>query len=136
MAKPIPITQVKNLGRLFVKIPQNRDKARSNLRTIHTLDTETWQGDIFLIADSDGNFIDTFKEQITIDTILKFLTRKKLETSWNFFYNLSYDASVILKLLGKILNNYKKNRKLRFKYKVYTITYYPKKVLKIQRIRR
>ena len=133
MAKPIPITQVKNLGRLFVKIPQNRDKARSNLRPIHALDTETWQGDIFLIADSDGDFVDTFKEGITIDTVLKFLTRKNLETSWNFFYNLSYDASVILKLLGKILNNYKRNRKLRFKYKDYTITYYPKKVLKIQK---
>ena len=133
MAKPIPITQVKNLGRLFVKIPQNRDKAKSNLRPIHALDTETWQGDIFLIADSDGNFVETFKEEITIDIILKFLTRKKLETSWNFFYNLSYDASVILKLLRKILNNYKKNRKLRFKYKGYSITYYPKKVLKIQK---
>jgi len=133
MAKPKPITQVKNLGRLFVKIPQNRDKARSNLRPIYALDTETWQGDIFLIADSDGDFVDALKEGITIDTVLKFLTRKKLETSWNFFYNLSYDASVILKLLGKILNNYKKNRKLRFKYKNYSITYYPKKVLKIQK---
>ncbi len=75
MAKPKPITQVKNLGRLFVKIPQNRDKAKSNLRPIYALDTETWQGDIFLISDSDGNFIDTFKEEITIDAILRFLTR-------------------------------------------------------------
>ena len=75
MAKSKPITRIKNLGRLFVKIPQNRDKAKSNLRPIYALDTETWQGDIFLISDSDGNFIDTFKEEITIDAILRFLTR-------------------------------------------------------------
>jgi len=133
MAESKPITQVKNLAKLASKVPQNRDMARSNLRPIHALDTETWQGDIFLIADSNGDFIDTFKEGITIDSVLKFLTRKKLETTWNFFYNLSYDASVILKLLGKILNEYKKNRKLRFKYQNYSITYYPKKVLKIQK---
>jgi len=125
MAKPQSVT--KNLAKLASKVPQNRDKARSNLRPTYALDTETWQGNIFLIADSDDNFIDTFKEGITIDTVLRFLTRKKLETSWNFFYNLSYDASVVLKLLGKILNNYKKNRKLRFKYKNYSITYYPKR---------
>ena len=127
MAESKPITLVKNLAKLASKVPQNRDKARSNLRPIYALDTETWQGNIFLIADSDGNFIDTYKEGITIDTVLKFLTRKRLETSWNFFYNLSYDASVILKLLGEILNNYKKNRKLRFKYQNYSITYYPKR---------
>ena len=133
MAESIPITQVKNLGRLFVKVPQNRDKAKSDLRPIYALDTETYQGNIFLIADSDGNYIDTFKTGISIESVLKFLTRKRLETSWNFFYNLGYDASVILKLLGKVLNNYKKTRKLRFKYENYTLTYYPKKVLKIQK---
>jgi len=133
MAESKPITQVKNLAKLASKMPQNRDKAKSNLRPIHALDTETYQGDIFLLADSDGSFIDTYNQGITIDSVLKFLTRKRLETSWNFFYNLSYDASVILKLLGKILNNYKKTRKLRFKYENYTITYYPKKVLKIQK---
>ncbi len=78
MAESKPITLVKNLAKLASKVPQNRDKVRSNLRPIYALDTETWQGDIFLIADSDGDFIDTFKEGITIDTVLKFLTRKKL----------------------------------------------------------
>jgi len=134
MAKPKPISKVKNLAKLASKVPQNRDKAHSDLRKIHALDTETWKGDIFLIADSAGSYIDTYKTGISIESVLKFLTRKKLETSWNFFYNLSYDASVILKLLGKeILNAYKRSRKLCFKFGNYSMTYYPKKVLKIQK---
>src|SRR5437667_12868801 len=95
------ITKTKNLKRLASKIPQNRDKATSDPRPIRALDTETWQGDIFLLADSDGDFIDTYKQGITLDSVIEFLTRSKNENSWNFFWNLNYDASVILKLLGK-----------------------------------
>jgi hypothetical protein len=79
---------------------------------------ETWLGDIFLLADRDGEFIDTFKEGIAIDTVIDFLTRSKYENSWNFFWNLNYDASIILKLLGKdILVTYRKKRAFRFTYK-------------------
>ena len=122
MAKPksLKITKVKNLKKLASKVPQNRDNARSDLRPIHALDTETWQGDIFLLADSDGDFIDTYMQGITIDSVIEFLTRSKYENSWNFFWNLNYDASVILKLLGKdILSTYRKKRAFRFEYKKY-----------------
>ena len=131
-SKSLKITKVKTLKRLATKIPQNRDKARSNLRDINALDTETWKGDIFLVADSDGDYIDTFKKGITIDSVISFLTRAKFETSWNFFYNLTYDGSVILKLLGKkILSTYKTKRAFRFKYKKYRFYFIPKQTLRI-----
>jgi len=128
------ITKTKNLKRLASNMPQNRDKASSDLRPIHAIDTETWLGDIFLLSDSDGDFIDTFKEGITIDTVIEFLTRSKYENSWNFFWNLNYDASVILKLLGKdILATYRKKRAFRFKYKDYNFYFIPKKTLRISK---
>ena len=110
-SKSLKITKVKSLKRLATKIPQNRDKGRSETRPAHAIDTETWKGDIFLIADSDGDYLDKFKGGISIDSVIKFLTRPKFETSWNFCYNLTYDASVILKLLDKeILSTYKQKR--------------------------
>ena len=136
MAEPksLKITKVKSLKRLATKIPQNRDKARSELRDIHAIDTETWKGDIFLIADSDGDYIDTFRHRITIDSVISFLTRPKFESSWNFCYNLTSDARVILKLLGKsILSTYKTKRAFRFKYHNYSFYFIPKKTLRISK---
>jgi hypothetical protein len=136
MAKPITlkITKVKSLAKLATNIPQNRDKARSELRNVHAIDTETYNGDIFLIADSDGDYIDTFRKGISIQSVIEFLTRPKFETSWNFCYNLTYDGSVILKLLGKeILNTYKTKRIFRFKWKNYNFYFIPKKTLRISK---
>ena len=133
-SKSLKITKVKTLKRLATKIPQNRDKARSVLRDVHAIDTETWHGDIFLIADSDGDYIDTFRRGITIDSVISFLTRPKFESSCNFCYNLTYDASVILKLLGKsILSTYKQKRAFRFRYKKYRFYFIPKKTLRISK---
>src|SRR5436309_11898389 len=101
MAEPIAISDYKNLGTLNTKIYQDRSLAVSDLRSIYALDTETYKGDIFLIADSDGRYLD----HITPESVIKFLFHKKYQNSWNFFYNITYDAEVILKLLGKELNN-------------------------------
>ena len=97
MGKSVSITDVKTLQRFFSLQKQNRDKAKSDLRLIHALDTETRDGDIFLIADSDGKFLD----DITPISVIKFLFSRKYQNTWNFFYNLNYDAEVILKLLGQ-----------------------------------
>jgi hypothetical protein len=130
----LKITKAKNLRKLASKVYQNREKTPSDLRPIHALDTETWQGNIILLADSDGDFIDTYKKGITIDTVIEFLTRSKYETSWNFFWNLSYDSMVILKLLGKsVLSTYKRKRAFRFKYNEYSFFYIPKKTLRISK---
>lgn len=129
MAKPIPLTDFKDLDKIFTGKKQNRDKAKSDLRKVHALDTETWQGNIFLIADSDGKFLDS----ITPESVINFLFHKKYQGSWNFFYNLGYDAEVILKLLKNELFSYKKNRKLCFKFNDFTLEYIPNKCLKIRK---
>jgi len=129
MAKPFPVTDYKDLSKIFTKKPQNRDPAQSKMRSIHALDTETRHGNIFLIADSDGEWLDN----ITAHNVIKFLFRRKYENTWNFFYNLGYDAEVILKLLGTELFKYKYTRKLKFLFEKYSIEYYPEKVLKIKK---
>jgi hypothetical protein len=130
MAKSVPITDTKKLAKLVTRVKQNRKPARSNIRQVYGLDTETYRGNVFLIADSDGRFLD----DITIDNILSFLFHKKYQGSWNFFYNIDYDAGSILKLLPKnILELYKQKRQLRFEYKKFKIHYIPKKCLSIKR---
>ena len=66
---------------------QNRNlNASKDPRYVVGVDTETDNGDIFLIADSDGNYLDN---KITFERIAEFLF--KHEGEWIFFYNLSYD---------------------------------------------
>ena len=109
---------------------QNRNVNKSMRRKTVGIDTETHDGNIFLICDSDGNFLDY--PDITFDGIAEFLF--KHEGSWLFCYNLQYDAECILKLLpSEVFDPYRKKKRLRFEYKNYTITYIPKKQLKIQK---
>ncbi|MBS3925138.1 MAG: DNA polymerase [Nitrosarchaeum sp.] len=129
MAESIPVTDYKNLAKLRTKRPQNRDSAQSKIRKINALDTETYNGDIFLIADSDGLYLD----DITSDNVIHFLFSKKYQNAWNFFYNLQYDAEVILKLLGNELFRYKQTGKLEFLYKQFKIEYIPSKLLRIKK---
>ncbi|TAK17841.1 MAG: DNA polymerase, partial [Nitrosarchaeum sp.] len=129
MAEPIPITDFRDLKKVYTKRPQNRDSAQSKIRPIYALDTETSNGDIFLIADSEGNFLD----KITPESCLGWLFSKRFHGSWNFFYNLSYDAEVILKLLGSKLYEYRFSKKLKFHYYGYDIEYYPAKLLRIKK---
>src|SRR3989338_4725321 len=98
---------------------QNRNLNSVERKQVIAVDTETENGDIFLIADSDGNYLD----KITLDNILKYLL--SMEGRWVFFYNLSYDAECILKLLPKgILMQYKYRHVLKFKYRNYKIHYF------------
>lgn len=122
-SKPKDLTYIK-------QIKQNRNVNQSERRKVQGIDTETYNGDIFLICDSDGNFIDY--PDITFDNIAKFLF--KHEGSWLFCYNLQYDAECIMKLLpSKVFDPYRKKKRLRFRYNGYTITYIPKKQFKIQK---
>ncbi len=109
---------------------QNRNENKSERRVTIGIDTETTNGDIFLICDSDGNFLNY--PDITFDKIAEFLF--KHEGKWMFCYNLQYDAECILKLLpSEVFDPYRKKKRLRFQYCRYTITYIPKKQLKIQK---
>ena len=129
MAESIPITDYKDLRRLRTKVHQDRRFACSSLRTVYGLDTETYEGTPFLIADSDGRFLD----KITPGSCLKFLFSKQFQGAWNFFYNITYDAEVILKLQGEELNSYKKTGSLRFHYGDYTLDYIPSRKLAIRK---
>jgi len=87
-------TDYKDLTRLHTNKFQHRDPAQSDLRPINALDVETYNGNVFLIADSDGRYLD----KITPQSLIKFIYCKKYENSWNFFYNLGYDAEVIAEI--------------------------------------
>jgi len=129
MGNPIPVTDCKNLSYIRTQIPQNRRLACSNLRPVIGLDTETYNGTPFLIADSDARTLD----DITTESVIRFLFAKKYQNTWNFFYNISYDAEVILKLLGEDLNSYKTTGSLTFPYDDYTLDYIPGKKLAIRK---
>jgi len=146
MAELIPISNALELAHLRYKKFQDRRLADSvekikdsktgeilripKLRTTYALDSETdKEGDMFLLADSEGNYIDN----INIDTVLEFLFSKRYQGSWNFFWNLEFDARGILKLLGDRLTQYLNKGRLEFEYRGYTITYFQKKQLDIKK---
>ena len=131
MAKSIPVTEFKDLSKLYTKKHQDRRKASCDLRLVRAIDTETDQnGNILLIADSDSRYLD----KITPNSLIKWLFSKRYQGSWNFFYNLTFDAEVILKTLGdEILSVYSKTRKLEFVFEGYKIQYIPGKKLTIRK---
>ena len=130
MAESISITDYKDLRKLWTNKIQYRDPAKSEPRKVYAVDVETYQGDVFLIADSDKRYLD----KITPMSLTRFLYCKKYQGAWNFFYRLEYDAEVILKaVFGNALSTYKTTGKLSFKYGDYRYTYYPKKCLTINK---
>jgi len=125
----IPTSNAKTLDGIRVR-KQNRNLNASKIpRYFVGVDTETHNGDIFLIADSDGNYLDGM---ITFEGVAEFLFQHEGELI--FFYNLSYDAECILKLLPEeILRQYKWKKELRFQYKKYKTHYIDRKKLTISK---
>ena len=125
----IPTSNAKTLDGIRTR-KQNRNPNTSKLpRYCVGIDTETENGDIFLIADSDGNYFDGV---ITFERVAEFLFQH--EGEWIFCYNLSYDAECILKLLPEeILKQYKWKKELKFQYKNYKIHYIDRKKLTISK---
>ena len=130
MAESFRITDHNSLNQIRTKVFQHRDKANCDYRTIHALDTETDQnGDILVICDEMGNYLD----KITPETLFAWLFSKRYQGTWNFFYYLDFDARVILKTLGEILYDYKKTRRLEWKFQDYSIQYIPFKKLTVMK---
>src|SRR3989441_1510673 len=131
MAESLAITDFKTLKGIRTRSHQDRRLAVSSLKPIRALDTETdKRGNVRIIADSDGTFLD----KITPENLIKWLFHKKYQNSWNFFYNLTFDAEVILKTLPqRVLDNYKKTRFLEFNFDGYKIEYLPSKKLAIRK---
>jgi hypothetical protein len=126
----IPVSNAKTLDGIRVR-KQNRNLNSIDVpRKTVSVDTETENGNIFLIADSQGNYLE--HPNITFENIALFLLRN--EGSWIFCYNLGYDAECILKLLPeKTLKSYKWKKELEFSYKGYKIIYIDRKKLTISK---
>ena len=126
----MPETDYRNLDLLKIRKRQFRRPDKSPLKPISSFDTETYKGNLFLVCDSDRKFLD----DITPDKTLAFFFNYRNENRWNFFFNLAYDAEVILKtIFGDSLYLYNYTRKLGFEYKDYNLKYFPKKCLSIRK---
>ena len=123
-----PVSKAYNLDDLkYVK--QYRRVGASEQRPCVAIDTETYNGNIIVLADSDGNFIE--HPDITFENVAEFLFRH--EYKWMFCWNLSYDGDIIAKLLGDVLYNYKYSGNLNFTYGTYKIRYIENKSLTISK---
>jgi hypothetical protein len=128
-----PVSKAYNLDEIIQR-RQNRNVGASERREVVAIDTETYNGDIILLADSDGNYLE--HPDITLDNVIRFLYRHQYK--WVFCWNLSYDGDVIAKLLGPLLNRYKYTGRLTFTYtdaqgRDYTIKYIENKSLTFSR---
>jgi len=126
----IPTSNAKTLDGIRVR-KQNRNlNSVQNPRKIVGIDTETDEGNIFLISDDKGNFLDL--ENITFEKIADWLL--SYEGCWLFCWNLQYDADCIVKLLPEeILRRYKWKKELKFQYGKFKIHYIDKKKLTISK---
>jgi hypothetical protein len=131
MPRRLPETDYKDLSKINTNVMQSRNSAAIGERPVYGLDTETTRdGDIFLLMDSDGRRLD---KDIAANSVFEFLFHKKYQNSLNVFFNLSFDARVILKLLGSGLNRYRSTRQLVFEHGPYRIKYIPNKVLTVSK---
>jgi hypothetical protein len=128
--RSLPESDYKDLSKINTNIPQRRNAAVAGPRPVYGLDTETYRGNIFLLADSDHCYID---KDVNADSVIDFLFQKKYRNAVNLFFNIKFDAGVILKLLGNELYTYLKTRRLDFQHKDYRIKYIPNKCLTISK---
>jgi hypothetical protein len=95
------------------------------------LDTETPEGNIALLCTPEESYdIETWEDFTSL-----FMVAKNLKTIF-FCWNLRFDAQAILKLLpyDKLIELWKA-KKHKIEYKGYRITYIPKKLLNISKIK-
>ena len=127
----IPRSSTKDLSKIKTR-KQNRDCTPSGLRKVVAIDTEAEDGNIFLIADSNGRTLE--HPDINFDSVAKFLLRYD-EGYWVFFYNLDYDVGSMIKMLPAPLlkKQYLQQRELYFHYNGTTLHYIPKKKFVLRR---
>lgn len=125
----VPVSKGRDLHSIGTKV-QNRNANDVGWRQTVGVDTETDEGDIFLLADSLGNKLEY--PDVTFESVAKFLLRH--EGKWVFFHNLSYDADCILKLLPvSVLQQYRQSRRMDFELDGYSVTYIDRKQLTLRR---
>jgi len=130
----IPTSKCKTL-RYLRKRPQFRRKATSDRRKIYALDIEaTTNGSMLLLADNEGYYIEL--DDTTLEKVLKFLFHKRYQSSWCFFWNLHYDARIILKMILMTLSKKELlyfTQRFRCKILGYSIHYIEEKKLSIRK---
>jgi len=100
------------------------------VKDILGFDTETFNGQAFLIACSDGRY----SEINSFNQAAKFLTYYKYRKTTNFFWNLEYDFQAIISYLSeKYLEELYYFKKV--KYKDWEIRYIPRKYFRISKNR-
>ena len=140
MTCDIAESELKDLSALNTDVQQYRRFADTKKHIqFRGFDSETHEGNIFLICNSDGDYLD----KITPDKLIEFLFNKKNELTNNFFYNLAFDGEIIIKtVFGKYLEfiprefqkEIKVDRiKMKFEYRGYKIRYIPEKMLSISK---
>jgi hypothetical protein len=102
------------------------------MRQVIGIDTETDNGDIFLICDSNGRHLE--HPDISFESVCEFLLRYD-EGYWIFFYNLAFDAECILKLIPAdiLRKQFVRSKEPKFQYDKYSVHYIEKKQLSIRK---
>jgi len=125
----IPISNAKTLDGIRVRKQNRNFNAVKKWKKVAGIDTETDDGNIFLISDDNGNYLEL--GDITFGKVANWLMR--YEGYWCFCWNLGYDADCILKLLPEnILREYKWKKELKFRCGKFVIHYIDKKKLTIR----
>jgi hypothetical protein len=89
---------------------------------------------MLLLADNEGHKISL--ENINLENLLKFLFHKRYQSTWCFFWNLHYDARIILRMILPLLSKKDLNRFYstgRCRVLGYSIHYIEKKKLGIRK---
>jgi hypothetical protein len=123
-----------------------KDPTFHNNRPIHAFDTETSEGDVFMLSvaphNTDAYTIHNIETdahgtltRLSTDTILNELTKRKFSDGVSVWYNLKFDADVIFAgLPDKNLRDLKYENQT--DYNGYEINYLPGKSLRIRRNKR
>ena len=96
------------------------------------LDTETVDGKIRVIADSRGDYLNVYDNEIAIYKLMNFITDKSYRGKWLALFNINYDFDALIKYLpdDNKTELYERN-KTDFEGNI--IKYLPKKSLQILR---
>ena len=63
------------------------------------LDTETVDGKIRVIADSRGDYLNVYDNEIAIYKLMNFITDKSYRGKWLALFNINYDFDALIKYL-------------------------------------
>lgn len=106
--------------------------------SINGFDTETADGNIFAISaaiDGFSTYVKADKEFLDSETVFDVITTKQAENAVNVWYNLNFDANVILNHLLSELELAELSTTGRVELENYRITFIPSKFLKISSLR-